>query len=153
MRQCRDDSRPIVQISDPSSSPTSGRQPGPSEPGLTLYASLRCIKPTRWTPVDPERLLALKSGVQLRAQRELARALAEADVDQLRLVGRADDRLAVEALDLEPLGQAAAADGVGQRLQRLGQPVAAPSPGSRSASRPLPDRSTYRTGSASSVTT
>ena len=40
-------------------------------------------------------------GHRLRRQRELARAGAEAELDQRLLVGRADDRLAVDALERE----------------------------------------------------
>ena len=53
----------------------------------------------------------------LRRQRELARARAEAERDQLLLVGRADDRLAVDPLEREP-PHAAAPDRLDQRLER-----------------------------------
>src|SRR5918999_2734814 len=53
----------------------------------------------------------------LRRQRELARPRAEAELDERLLVGRADNRLAVHALERQA-ADPAPAHGVRQRLER-----------------------------------
>ena len=68
------------------------------------------------------RRLAGDARGDLRRQRELARPGAEAELEQPLLVGRADDRLAVDALERE-LAHAAALDGLHERLERRGQPL------------------------------
>ena len=72
------------------------------------------------------------------AERQPARALAEAQLDQVLAHRRADHRLAVEALDAEPRHAPAAHLGR-QRLDRLAQLLVARVP---SGSRPRPPRST-----------
>src|SRR3954469_15876000 len=58
------------------------------------------------------------SGIQqLRAERQLARPGAEAHLDQERLPSRADDRLAVDALEREA-PRAVGGDERGERLER-----------------------------------
>ena len=76
---------------------------------------------------------------RLRRQRELARPGAEAELDQQLLVGRADDRLAVDALERE-LAHAAALDGLDERLEA--RRAGARRPASTRTCRPLPPRST-----------
>src|SRR5690242_10772190 len=55
-------------------------------------------------------------------ERELARAGAEPEAEQPLLVGRADHRLAVDALDGQP-PDAAALHGLDERLHGAGQPL------------------------------
>src|SRR4051794_14696186 len=82
---------------------------------ISLPTSAARSRLAAWWMVSP-------SGTRPRlgAESEPARALAEAELDQLLADRRADDRLAVEALDAQAR-HAPAADLGGQRLDRLAQ--------------------------------
>src|SRR3954467_6814779 len=93
----------------------SGPMPAPGQ-RLSLLGQFSGSRPTprRATPTRPP-------AARSRAQRELARPGAEAELDERVLPLRADDGLAVDALDAQPL-DAPAVDGVGERGGGVAEP-------------------------------